>query len=105
MTAAAPQFLAVDIASVERRDGRLTGALSGTDVGLLVGDEVGAGEETVLQVVREHGFSTNRGARGLSKGLWALLRALTLPAKSRFLPTVGMTLERRLGEGWREEGS
>src|SRR5947199_9090640 len=34
--------------------------------------------ETVLQVVREHGFSTNRGARGLSSGRTGLI-GLTLP--------------------------
>src|SRR3954449_2157788 len=34
--------------------------------------------ETVLQVVREHGFSTNRGARGLSSGRTGMI-GLTLP--------------------------
>ncbi len=34
--------------------------------------------ETVLQVVREHGFSTNRGARGLSSGRTGIV-GLTLP--------------------------
>jgi len=34
--------------------------------------------ETVLQVVREHGFSTNRGARGLSVGRTGIV-GLTLP--------------------------
>jgi len=34
--------------------------------------------ETVMQVVREHGFSTNRGARGLSSGRTGLI-GLTLP--------------------------
>jgi len=34
--------------------------------------------ETVLQVVREHGFSTNRGARGLSSGRTGII-GLTLP--------------------------
>jgi LacI family transcriptional regulator len=34
--------------------------------------------ETVLQVVREHGFSTNRGARGLSSGRSGII-GLTLP--------------------------
>jgi LacI family transcriptional regulator len=34
--------------------------------------------ETVLQVVREHGFSTNRGARGLSSGRTGMV-GLTLP--------------------------
>jgi LacI family transcriptional regulator len=34
--------------------------------------------ESVLQVVREHGFSTNRGARGLSSGRTGLI-GLTLP--------------------------
>jgi LacI family transcriptional regulator, galactose operon repressor len=34
--------------------------------------------ETVLQVVREHGFSTNRGARGLSSGKTGIV-GLTLP--------------------------
>jgi LacI family transcriptional regulator len=34
--------------------------------------------ETVLQVVREHGFSRNRGARGLSKGRTGFV-GLTLP--------------------------
>jgi LacI family transcriptional regulator len=34
--------------------------------------------QTVLQVVREHGFSTNRGARGLSSGRTGMI-GLTLP--------------------------
>ena len=34
--------------------------------------------ESVLQVVREHGFSTNRGARGLSSGRTGMI-GLTLP--------------------------
>jgi LacI family transcriptional regulator len=34
--------------------------------------------ETVMQVVREHGFSTNRGARGLSSGRTGIV-GLTLP--------------------------
>ena len=34
--------------------------------------------ETVMQVVREHGFSTNRGARGLSSGRTGMI-GLTLP--------------------------
>src|SRR6201986_4363335 len=34
--------------------------------------------ETVLQVVREHGFSTNRGARALSSGRTGMI-GLTLP--------------------------
>src|SRR5258706_11664496 len=34
--------------------------------------------ETVMQVVREHGFSTNRGARGLSSGRTGMV-GLTLP--------------------------
>ncbi len=34
--------------------------------------------ETVLQVVREHGFTTNRGARGLSSGRTGMI-GLTLP--------------------------
>src|SRR5438270_5767937 len=34
--------------------------------------------ESVLQVVREHGFSTNRGARGLSSGRTGII-GLTLP--------------------------
>ena len=34
--------------------------------------------ENVLQVVREHGFSTNRGARGLSSGRTGMI-GLTLP--------------------------
>ena len=34
--------------------------------------------ETVLQVVREHGFQTNRGARGLSSGRTGMI-GLTLP--------------------------
>ncbi len=34
--------------------------------------------ETVLQVVREHGFSTNRGARGLSSGRTGMV-GVTLP--------------------------
>jgi LacI family transcriptional regulator len=34
--------------------------------------------ETVMQVVREHGFSTNRGARGLSSGRTGII-GLTLP--------------------------
>jgi LacI family transcriptional regulator, galactose operon repressor len=34
--------------------------------------------QTVLQVVREHGFSTNRGARGLSSGRTGII-GLTLP--------------------------
>src|SRR6476646_8573021 len=34
--------------------------------------------ETVLQVVREHGISTNRGARGLSRGRTGIV-GLTLP--------------------------
>jgi LacI family transcriptional regulator, galactose operon repressor len=34
--------------------------------------------ETVLQVVREHGFATNRGARGLSSGRTGMI-GLTLP--------------------------
>jgi LacI family transcriptional regulator len=34
--------------------------------------------ETVMQVVREHGFSTNRGARGLSSGRSGIV-GLTLP--------------------------
>src|SRR5438105_15364226 len=34
--------------------------------------------EAVLQVVREHGFSTNRGARGLSSGRTGMV-GLTLP--------------------------
>src|ERR671932_700827 len=34
--------------------------------------------EAVLQVVREHGFSTNRGARGLSSGRTGII-GLTLP--------------------------
>src|SRR5205085_5846716 len=34
--------------------------------------------ETVMQVVREHGFSTNRGARGLSSGRSGII-GLTLP--------------------------
>src|SRR5438067_449783 len=43
--------------------------------------------ETVLQVVREHGFSTNRGARGLSSGRTGII-GLTLPlvADSYFSP-------------------
>jgi LacI family transcriptional regulator, galactose operon repressor len=43
--------------------------------------------ETVLQVVREHGFSTNRGARGLSSGRTGIV-GLTLPliADSYFGP-------------------
>src|ERR1044072_1425198 len=41
--------------------------------------DVAAGtRETVLQVVREHGFSTNRGARGLSSGRTGII-GLTLP--------------------------
>jgi LacI family transcriptional regulator len=41
--------------------------------------DVAAGtRETVLQVVREHGFSTNRGARGLSSGRTGMI-GLTLP--------------------------
>ena len=48
--------------------------------------------ETVLQVVREHGFSTNRGARGLSSGRTGMI-GLTLPlvADAYF----GPMLERR----------
>src|SRR5438270_12105469 len=34
--------------------------------------------ETVMQVVREQGFSTNRGARGLSSGRTGMI-GLTLP--------------------------
>ena len=41
--------------------------------------DVAAGtRETVLQVVREHGFTTNRGARGLSSGRTGMI-GLTLP--------------------------
>ncbi|HEX6761465.1 MAG TPA: LacI family DNA-binding transcriptional regulator [Gaiellaceae bacterium] len=41
--------------------------------------DVAAGtRETVLQVVREHGFSTNRGARGLASGRTGMI-GLTLP--------------------------
>ena len=41
--------------------------------------DVAAGtRETVLQVVREHGFSTNRGARGLSSGRTGMI-GLMLP--------------------------
>jgi LacI family transcriptional regulator len=41
--------------------------------------DVAAGtRETVLQVVREHGFQTNRGARGLSSGRTGMI-GLTLP--------------------------
>ena len=34
--------------------------------------------ETVMQVVRKHGFTTNRGARGLSSGRTGIV-GLTLP--------------------------
>ena len=41
--------------------------------------------ETVLQVVREHGFSTNRGARGLSSGRTGMI-GLTLPLVNDQMP-------------------
>ena len=50
--------------------------------------------ETVLQVVREHGFSTNRGARGLSSGRTGMI-GLTLPlvADAYFGPILGGAAE------------
>jgi LacI family transcriptional regulator len=50
--------------------------------------------ETVLQVVREHGFSTNRGARGLSSGRTGIV-GLTLPllADSYFSPILSGAAE------------
>ncbi|HEY0415079.1 MAG TPA: LacI family DNA-binding transcriptional regulator [Gaiellaceae bacterium] len=50
--------------------------------------------ETVLQVVREHGFSTNRGARGLSSGRTGIV-GLTLPlvADSYFGPILSGAAE------------
>src|SRR5258708_28297279 len=50
--------------------------------------------ETVLQVVREHGFSTNRGARGLSSGRTGII-GLTLPlvADSYFSPILSGAAE------------
>jgi LacI family transcriptional regulator len=50
--------------------------------------------ESVLQVVREHGFSTNRGARGLSSGRTGMV-GLTLPliADAYFGPMLGGAAE------------
>jgi len=50
--------------------------------------------ETVMQVVREHGFSTNRGARGLSSGRTGMI-GLTLPlvADAYFGPILGGAAE------------
>src|SRR2546430_9471881 len=50
--------------------------------------------ESVLQVVREHGFSTNRGARGLSSGRTGMI-GLTLPlvADAYFSPMLSGAAE------------
>src|SRR5438876_7334511 len=50
--------------------------------------------ETVLQVVREHGFSTNRGARGLSSGRTGMIGvALPLVADAYFGPILSGAAE------------